>query len=79
MLPPLSWISCVVGPPVFMQSLRSLWSSLDHQGDAALEHAIVALMKEGTLVRYSRKSANTYRSKRDTVGGRPRVLAAIQR
>lgn len=67
MLPPFNFIGFVIGPPLFMQSLRALWASMGHQGDAVLELALLGFMKEGTLIRYARKSSNVYRERRNKV------------
>ena len=64
---PLSWISIVTGPASFIQSLKTLASSLDHQGEVVLETAVIRMMKEGVLNRRIRKSAKAYKAKRDAV------------
>lgn len=64
MLPPFNFIGFVAGPAPFMRSLRALWGSMGHQGDAVLELALLGFMKEGAMIRYARKSSNVYKEKR---------------
>lgn len=69
MLPQLSFLCYVVGPAGFIQSLSTLWNSVDKQRDLILDRAVQELLRAGTIARYIRHSCSYYKTKRDKVAG----------
>ncbi|RPE13974.1 PLP-dependent aminotransferase family protein [Chitinophaga lutea] len=58
-------IGYVTGPAAFIQSLASLRSIIDRQGDTIMEQAIAELMEEGAINRHAKRAFGIYGERRE--------------
>ncbi len=55
----------IVGPDDLINAIAAIRKTIDIRGDVLMEHAVAALFENGEMQRHLRKSAKTYKERRD--------------